>query len=93
MLEQHGIISVRVPQSGAKGGRFRGDLVLPLGGRELVVEVKHHRSSFRRLYDWLTGRDLLLIKADHQEVLVVVPLRLAIKIIERAIPFLQETRP
>jgi Holliday junction resolvase len=50
LLEQHGILSVRVPQSGAKGGKFRGDLVLPLGGRELVVEVKHHGDSFRQLY-------------------------------------------
>jgi Holliday junction resolvase len=93
LLQQYGIISVRVPQSGAKGGRFRGDLVLPLCGRELVVEVKHHSNSFRQLYKWLTGRDLLLIKADHKEILVVVPLRLAIEIIEFAIPFLQRTNP
>ncbi len=56
LFAQHGIVSVRLPQSGAKGGRFRGDLVLPLCGRELIVEVKHHSSSFKRLYDWLTGR-------------------------------------
>jgi len=51
LFAQHGIVSVRLP-----GGRFRGDLVLPLCGRELIVEVKHHSSSFKRLYDWLTGR-------------------------------------
>lgn len=93
LLEQHGIISVRVPQSGAKGGKYRGDLVLPLGDRELVVEVKHHGTSFKRLYDWLAGRDLLLVKADRKEVLIVVPLRLAVEIIKLAIPFLQRTNP
>jgi hypothetical protein len=51
-----------------------------------------HGSSFKRLYDWLTGRDLLLIKADHKEVLIVVPLRPAVEIIELAIPHLQESR-
>jgi hypothetical protein len=93
VLEQRGILSVRVPQSGAKGGRYRGDLVLPLAGRELVAEVKHHGASFRRLYAWLRERDLLLIKADHQDVLVVLPLQLAVEILEQAIPHLQGERP
>jgi hypothetical protein len=92
LLAQHGIVSVRMPQSGAKAGCLSGDLVLPLCGRELIVEVKHHGSSFKRLYDWLTGRDLPLIKADHKEVLIVVSLRLAVKIIELAVPHLQESR-
>ena len=81
LLAQRGIIAVRVPQSGSKGGRFRGDLVLPLRGRELVREVKHRGSAFRRLYTWLVDRDLLLIKADHREVLVVLPLTLAAELL------------
>ena len=51
LLAQHGIVSARMLQSGAKGGHFRGDLVLPLCGRKLIVEVKHHGSSFTRHYD------------------------------------------
>ena len=46
VLEQRGILSVRVPQSGAKGGRYRGDLMMPLCGRELVAEVKHMAPAF-----------------------------------------------
>jgi hypothetical protein len=82
LLAQHGIIAVRVPQSGARGGKFRGDLVLPLRGRELICEVKHHGAAFRRLYTWLVDRDLLLLKADHRGVLVVLPLTLAAEILK-----------
>jgi hypothetical protein len=90
VFEQRGIVSVRVPQSGAKGGRYRGDLMMPLCGRELVAEVKHHGASFRRLYAWL--RDLLLIKTDHQDVLVVLPLQLAVEILDQTILHLQGER-
>jgi hypothetical protein len=82
LLAQRGIVAVRVPQSGGKGGKFRGDLVLPLRGRELVCEVKHHGAAFKRIYAWLVDRDLLLIKADHRHVLVVLPLTLAAEILE-----------
>ena len=39
-LKASGIAAVRVPLSGAVGGRFAGDIVLPLMGRDLFVEVK-----------------------------------------------------
>ena len=42
-LQAHGLVAVRVPLSGAVGGRFAGDIVLPLLGRELCVEVKARR--------------------------------------------------
>jgi hypothetical protein len=32
------------------------------------------------LYDWLKGRDLLIIRADRQEMLVIIPLKLAAEI-------------
>jgi Holliday junction resolvase len=35
-----GIAAVRMPLSGAAGGRFAGDIVLPLMGRDLCVEVR-----------------------------------------------------
>jgi hypothetical protein len=92
-LAQLGIVSVRVPGSGCKGGKFRGDLVLPLCGRELVVEVKPHGNGFKQLYTWLARRDLLLIKADRRDVLVVLPLSLAAEIIEQAIPHMQRGCP
>jgi Holliday junction resolvase len=76
-LQATGIAAVRVPLSGAVGGRFAGDIVLPLMGRELCVEVKARAEGFRELYSWLNRRDVLIVKADRQEPLVVVRLSLA----------------
>ena len=76
----NGIAAVRVPLSGSVGGRFAGDVILPLMGRDLFVEVKARATGFRELYSWLTERDVLIVKADRQEPLVVVRLSLAIQI-------------
>jgi hypothetical protein len=69
-----------VPLSGAVGGRFTGDMVIPVMGRDLCVEVKARADGFRELYSWLNGRDLLIVKADRQEPLVIVRLSLAAQI-------------
>jgi Holliday junction resolvase len=79
-LKASGIAAVRVPLSGAVGGRFAGDIVLPLMGRDLCVEVKARADGFRELYSWLEGRDALIVKADRREPLVVVRLPLAAEI-------------
>jgi hypothetical protein len=79
-LQASGIEAVRVPLSGAVGGRFAGDIVLPLMGRDLCVEVKARAAGFRELYSWLTNRDVLVVKADRQEPLVVLRLSLAAEI-------------
>ena len=83
-LRASGIGAVRVPLSGAVGGRFAGDIVLPLMGRDLCVEVKARAGGFRELYCWLNGRDMLIVKADRQEPLVVLPMSLAAKIAKGA---------
>ena len=79
-LQAHGIAAVRVPLSGAVGGRFAGDIVLPLMGRDLCVEVKARARGFRELYNWLSERDFLIVKADRQEPLVVLPMSLTAEI-------------
>ena len=80
------IAAVRVPLSGAVGGRFAGDIVLPLLGRDLCVEVKARADGFRELYCWLNQRDVLIVKADRQEPLVVVRLSFATEIAKLAAP-------
>ena len=79
-LRANGIAAVRVPLSGAAGGRFAGDIVRPLLGRDLCAEVKARAHGFRELYSWLNQRDVLIVKADRQEPLVVVRLSLAAEI-------------
>jgi Holliday junction resolvase len=84
-LKANGIAAVRVPLSGAVGGRFAGDIVLPLLGRDLCVEVKSRADGFRELYCWLNQRDVLIVKADRQEPLAVMRLSLAAEIAKLAV--------
>jgi hypothetical protein len=83
-LQAKGFAAARVPLSGAAGGRFAGDVVMPLMGRDLCLEVKARSDGFRELYGWLDGRDVLIVKADRQEPLVVVRLSLAAEISKAA---------
>lgn len=53
---------------------------MPLMGREFCLEVKARADGFRELYSWLDGRDVLILKADRHEPLVVVRLSLASEI-------------
>jgi Holliday junction resolvase len=80
LLQQHGFASERVPLSGAAHGRFGGDVSFPLLNSDRRVEVKCRGTGFRQLYDWLDGADFLIVKSDRREMLVVLPLRLAIEI-------------
>jgi hypothetical protein len=73
----HGLGAERVPLSGSAGGSYAGDLTVPILGRDLVVEAKARANGFARLYSWLEGRDVLIIKADRRDAIVVLPLRLA----------------
>ena len=79
-LQDRGLAAERIPLSGSAGGSFVGDLTVPLLGADLVVEVKCRADGWRELYRWLEGRDLLVVKADRAEPLVILPLRLAAEI-------------
>jgi hypothetical protein len=79
-FQDHGFAAERVPLSGAAGGSYVGDLTVPIVGRDLRVEVKVRSAGFGQLYAWLNARDVLIVRADRREPLVVVPLRLAAEI-------------
>ena len=70
--------------SGSAGGSYLGDLTLPLGGKRRVVEVKVRAKGFRQLYDWLIDRDIVIVRADRNEPLVILPLKLAAEIAAKA---------
>jgi Holliday junction resolvase len=80
LLQDHGFGAERVPLSGSTGGSYSSDLTVPILGRDLVVEAKARANGFARLYSWLEDRDVLIIKADRRDALVVLPLRLAAEI-------------
>jgi len=83
-LQGAGFAAERVPLSGAARGRFGGDLSVPLLGIDRRVEVKSRGSGFKQLYEWLNGADLLIVRADRSEPLVVVPFHFAIEIAKAA---------
>jgi Holliday junction resolvase len=83
-FQGQGFGAERVPLSGAAGGSYVGDVTIPLLGVDRTIEVKCRADGFRELYTWLDGRDLLVVKADRREPLVVVPLALAAQIARAA---------
>ena len=74
-LLELGLTCMRVPLSGALGGVWGGDIELELLQRVCKVEVKARR-KFDTLHGWLSGAELLILKADRQPPLVVLPLSL-----------------
>jgi Holliday junction resolvase len=80
MLQDVGLAAEKVPLSGAAGGSYLGDLTIHVIGRDLVVEAKARARGFAQIYGWLEGRDILVVKADRCEPLVVLRLRLAAEI-------------
>jgi Holliday junction resolvase len=80
LLQDFGLAAERIPLSGSAGGSFKGDLSIPLLNIDRVVEVKSRKHGWRELYAWLENRDLLIVRADRSEPLVVLPLKLAAEI-------------
>jgi Holliday junction resolvase len=83
-LQDRRFAAERIPLSGSAGGRFSGDVSVPLLSIDRTVEVKCRANGFRELYAWLNGAALLIVRADRREPLVILPLRLAVEIAEAA---------
>jgi hypothetical protein len=83
-LQDTGFAAERVPLSGAARGRFGGDLSVRLLGIDRRVEVKARANGFRQLYEWLDGADMLIVRGDRCQPLVVLPLKLATEIASAA---------
>ncbi len=76
LLLGHGLPARKVSAMYKRGE----DLRVVVGDVERLVEVKCRATGFAQLYGWMNGRDLLIIKADRREPLVVLPLALAAEI-------------
>jgi hypothetical protein len=83
-LQARGFAAERVPLSGSAGGSYLGDITVPVLNVDRTVEVKCRADCFRELYKWLEARDLLIVRADRKEPLVVLPLKLAAEIAAKA---------
>jgi Holliday junction resolvase len=84
-LQNNGFAAERVPLSGSVGGRYIGDVTIPLLGRDMCAEVKVRAYGFGQLYAWLDGRQILIVRQDRREPLVVLPLRLAAEVASHAV--------
>jgi len=63
----------RVPLSGATE-YAKGDIEITIQEKIYRIECKARGTGFKQLYTWIDGNDLLVIKADRQPALVVIPL-------------------
>jgi Holliday junction resolvase len=84
LLQDHGLGAECVPLSGAAGGSYLGDLTVPVLGRDLVVEAKARARGFSQIYSWLQDRDVLVLRADRHDAIVILPLKLAVEIASAA---------
>jgi hypothetical protein len=83
-LQERGFAAERIPLSGSAGGSYVGDLTVPILEVDRCIEVKCRADGFRELYKWLQDRDILILRADRSEPLVVFPLKLAAEIAAKA---------
>lgn len=83
-----GIAARRVPLSGAAAAfaeQLSGDVIIDLpNGAELRAEVKARKdgSGFRTLEGWLSDKDLLFLRRDRAEPLVLMPFALYVRLLK-----------
>jgi hypothetical protein len=75
-LQSRGLSATKTSRTGYRGT----DLSVDLLGIERRVECKVRSHGFTQLYEWLANADLLIIRADRKEPLLVCPLWLASEI-------------
>ena len=75
-LQGRGFAAEKISRTGYRGP----DLSVPLLGVDRSVEVKARGNGFATLYRWLGNADLLIVRADRREPLVVLPLWLGAEI-------------
>lgn len=72
---EKGLEAKRVPLSGAAEG-YPGDVIVHSSwGSDYCIEAKWRGDGFKQIYGWLQHKnaDALVIKADHQEPLCIIP--------------------
>jgi len=85
LFQEWGVAAERVPLSGASGGRYAGDVSVPVLGADVVFELKKRGNGFKQLYKWLGDDNYgLIVAADRQPSLVCVPIYRFIKLLREA---------
>ena len=58
-------------------------MIVTVAGENWRGEVKARARGFTQIYDWIGSHQFLVVKADHKEPLVVLPLKEAARIAAR----------
>lgn len=72
MHQAMGVHAERVPLSGAAGGSYKGDVIID-GQLRAEVKSRNEGQGFALLQRWLADNDMLIVKEDRKEPLVVLP--------------------
>jgi Holliday junction resolvase len=76
LLQGAGLGAEKTSRTGYSGG----DLSVPLLGHTLIIEAKSRAKGFSKIYTWLQNRDILIVKSDRKDAIVILPLKLAAEI-------------
>jgi len=79
-LQARGFAAEKISRTGYRGP----DLSVPLLGIDRSVEVKCRARAFGQIYSWLANSDLLIVRANRKEPLVILPMWLASEIAAEA---------
>lgn len=74
ILQDAGLAAERIPLSGASGGRYGGDVSVPVLGVDRTLEVKCQASGWKQAYAFLADHYGLIIRADRKPPLMVMRL-------------------
>jgi hypothetical protein len=80
LLHEQGFAAEKVSRTGFSGP----DLSITLLGRNHKTEVKVRSRGFQQLYEWLENAELLIVKGDRRELLVICRLRFGIELAKAA---------
>ena len=75
LLKEAGIHAERVPLSGAVSGSFSGDIVID-GQYRAEVKARASGSGFTTIERWKGDHDVLFLRQDHRNPLVVLDIEL-----------------
>jgi Holliday junction resolvase len=82
-----GIKAERIPMSGA--ARFRGDghdvTVYCPDAIRCEVKARKNGAGFKQLEDWLADNDVLFLRRNHADPMVVLPWRLWARLLQREV--------
>jgi hypothetical protein len=73
-FQEAGFAAERIPLSGAAGGRFSGDVSVPVLGMDVTLECKKRANGFKELYGWLAEHHAVVVAADNKPDLICLKL-------------------